>query len=92
MAVITRVAVSLDLYHYDVIEAGGVDEDMRGSALAAAFDLEVAPAVGAMKDWNLLDLRPLSARPACDLPAAWRRLIDGFDMVVVTPSSLLGAR
>lgn len=47
-------------------------------------------------DWTLFDMRPLRSKPPRDLPAAWKRVIDGFDMVVVaptiSPSSLLGAR
>ncbi len=50
----------------------------------------------ASKDWTLLDLRPLRSRPPSDLPDAWKRIIEGFDMIVVspiiTPSNLLGAR
>jgi hypothetical protein len=57
---------------------------------------DAVPAKEATNDWTLLDLRPLRVKPPRDLPAAWKRVIDGFDMVVVapaiTPSSLLGAR
>jgi hypothetical protein len=57
---------------------------------------DAVPARVATNEWTLLDLRPLRARPPRDLPTEWRRIIDGFDLVVVapdvTPSSLLGAR
>lgn len=58
---------------------------------------DVMPAAGAAAtDWTLLDLRPLRERPPRAMPAAWRHLVDGFDMVVIaseiTPSSLVGTR
>ncbi len=50
----------------------------------------------AAKDWMLLDLRTLRAKQPRDMSASWKRIIDGFDMVIVapdiTPSTLLGAR
>ena len=48
------------------------------------------------KEWILLDLRPLRAKPPHDLPEASHRIIKAFDMIVVapiiTPSHVLGAR
>ena len=45
-------------------------------------------------DWLLVDLRRLRGRPAPDMPAAWRQLVQGYDLVVVaptlTPASVLG--
>jgi hypothetical protein len=56
----------------------------------------VPTAQASSRDWTLLDLRSLRAKPPRDMPAAWKRIIDGFDMVVVapaiSPSTLLGAR
>jgi len=48
------------------------------------------------RDWMLVDLRPLRTRMPADMPAAWRKLVLQYDMVVVapelTPSTLLGSR
>jgi hypothetical protein len=44
----------------------------------------------------LVDLRALRSRPACPLPAAWRKKVYEYDMLVIapelTPSSLIAAR
>jgi hypothetical protein len=80
----------------------GVGRQVRHEPFVLTDDADFAwlkdavPGGDATKDWTLLDLRPLRVRPPRDLPAAWKQVIDGFDMVVVapavTPSSLLGAR
>jgi hypothetical protein len=48
------------------------------------------------RDWMLVDLRPLRTNTPADMPAAWRKLVLQYDMVVVapelTPSTLLGSR
>ncbi|WP_116089931.1 hypothetical protein [Sphingomonas crusticola] len=47
------------------------------------------------RDWILIDLRPLRERSPADMSTAWRRMVEGYDMVVVapdlTPSTLIGA-
>ena len=48
------------------------------------------------RDWMLVDLRPLRTNTPADMPAAWRKLVLQYDMIVVapelTPSTLLGSR
>jgi hypothetical protein len=48
------------------------------------------------RDWMLVDLRQLRTRMPADMPAAWRKLVLQYDMIVVapelTPSMLLGSR
>jgi hypothetical protein len=50
---------------------------------------------GAQRDWVLLDLRPLRARPPADMPATWRSKVQEYDLVAIapdlTPSALLGS-
>lgn len=47
-------------------------------------------------DWMLLDLRSLRAQLRRDIPAEWKRIVYGFDMIVIapelTPSSLVGTQ
>jgi hypothetical protein len=48
------------------------------------------------RDWMLVDLRALRTNTPADMPAAWRKLVLQYDMIVVapelTPSTLLGSR
>jgi hypothetical protein len=48
------------------------------------------------RDLLLVDLRVLRGAPAVAVPAEWRQLVRGYDMVVIapelTPSALLGAK
>ena len=56
--------------------------------------LAVRPNQAVGSHWQLLDLRLLRGRPAPDMPAGWRQLVLGYDLVVVapnlTPASLIG--
>jgi len=54
------------------------DKDYRWFAAAAA---NPAPGGG----WTLFDLRPLRHRRLKDLDPEWRRVLDGYDLLVVIP-------
>jgi hypothetical protein len=51
---------------------------------------------GPSRDWMLIDLRPLRARPPGDLPPSWTSWVQRYDLVAVapelTPSTLLGPK
>lgn len=81
----------------------GVGRQVRHEPFVLTDDADFAwlkdavPANGAASsDWTLLDLRALRGRQPRDISATWKRIIEGFDMVVVapdiTPSDVLGAR
>jgi len=55
------------------------DKDYRWFAAAAANQ---APGGG----WTLFDLRPLRHRRLKDLDPDWRRVLDGYDLLVVIPA------
>ncbi|PTS80205.1 hypothetical protein DBR17_11090 [Sphingomonas sp. HMWF008] len=84
---------------------GGVGRPARTEPFVMAEDADYAwlkdalslrDAVGASGQWMLVDLRPLRAKPPTGMPAAWKRMSNGYDMLVVapelTPSVLLGAQ
>lgn len=50
-----------------------------GDALAAR------PKAMTGSDWLLIDLRRLRGRPAPDMPAGWRQLVQAYDLVAIAP-------
>jgi erythromycin esterase-like protein len=57
--------------------------------------LAARPEAATAADWLLVDLRRLRDRPTKDMPAAWRQLVQAYDLVVIaprlTPAFLVGA-
>jgi len=60
-----------------------------------ASALAARPAGARAGDWLLIDLRALREGPEAALPEAWRRVVQGYDLVVIaptlTPAFLIGA-
>lgn len=56
-----------------------VDKDYRWFALAAANQVKAG--------WTLYDLRRLRHRRIADVDADWRRVIDGYDLMIVIPEA-----